>query len=305
MFKSSVFLPASQIGHGIYQVRLAACAVAVAFALSAQTLEVNGQWLAPRPSRKAGPLPAVNSGGQQEDYIKPSRPTEAEPAEIQKMGVLQLEFGLDAPFDAEEFRNQQTTPLRLRFAATSRLLLAVQLEPVKSQVDRTGRRMTGVGDLELGSQVVVFKHTDKVPAFAFAYYTKLPTASEEKGLGSGRTDHRAVLLVSKKLGGLDMDFNAAYLNVGRKDSGRRADGGLFALSGAHKFGEHFGVSGEIAGQSLEYFLPRGLYPFAAVTYLVNRRLRFDTGVRFGIGAEAPKVAIVAGFTVGIANLYGK
>jgi hypothetical protein len=61
---------------------------------------------------------AMSSGGQQkDDFIKPSRPTEAEPADIQKAGVLQLEFGVDAPFDAEEFRNQQTTPLRLRFDA--------------------------------------------------------------------------------------------------------------------------------------------------------------------------------------------
>jgi hypothetical protein len=62
------------------------------------------------------------------------------------------------------------------------------------------------------------------------------------------------------------------------------------------------VAGELSGQSLEYFLPRGIYPFAAVTYQVNRRLRLDTGVRFGIGAEAPRASLVAGFTLGVADL---
>lgn len=61
-----------------------------------------------RPLREPIQSPAVNSGGQQkDDFIKPSRPTVADPADIQKAGVLQLEFGLDASFDAEEFRSRR------------------------------------------------------------------------------------------------------------------------------------------------------------------------------------------------------
>ena len=279
---------------------------AVALARFAQAVPASAQDLASWPLREPIQSPAVNSGGQQkDDFIKPSRPTVADPADIQKAGVLQLEFGLDASFDAEEFRNQQTTPLRLRFAAASRLLLGFQIEAVKSQVDPTGKRMTGVGDTELNLQVVALKQTDNRPTIAFAYFSKFPTASEKKGLGSGRAGHRVALLIGKKVHGIDLDFNAAYLNVGRKDSDRRADGGLFALALSHNFSDHFGVIGEIAGQSLEYTLPRGLYPFGAVTYQVNRRLRFDAGIRFGVAGEAPRVSVVAGFTVGIADLYDK
>ena len=291
---------------------------ALAAACLGRAVATNAQPLLPSPVGPIGPIgptgpigktvpPFITRTGnqQKDDFIKPSRPTEAEPADIQKVGVLQLEFGLDASFDAEEFRNQQTTPLRLRFAAARRLLLAFQIEVVKSQVDPTGRRMTGVGDVEPGLQVVTFIETDRRPAIAFAYFSKLPSASVEKGLGSGRTDHRAVLLVSKNLGGFNLDFNAAYLNVGRKDNARRADGGLGAIALSYKFGSHFGVAAELAGQSLEYTLPRGLYPLGAVTYKVNRRLRFDAGLRFGVGAEAPRVSVVAGFTVGVDDLYGK
>jgi hypothetical protein len=278
------------------------------FALPAfvHCVKANPRLLLPLSLEKSSPSFAQHASGQRnDDFIKSSRPTVAEPAEIQKVGVLQLEFGLDAGFDAKEFRNQQTTPLSLRFAAASRLLLAVQIEAVKSQVDPIRKRMTGVGDTELRFQVVSFKKTGNRPAIAFAYHTKLPTASEKKGLGSGRTDHNVLLLTSKRLYGFNLDFNATYLNVGRKDSNRRADGGLFALSLSHKVGGGFGVIGELAGQSLEYFLPRGLYPFGAVTYQVNRRLRLDAGLRFGVGADAPRVSVVAGFTVGIANLYDK
>jgi len=276
---------------------------AFTFTLISQTVPANAQHLASGRLDESSPQFAVSANRQQKDsFIVPSRPTVSEPADIQRVGVLQLEFGLDAEFDAKEFRNQQTTPLDLRFAALSRLLLDFQLEVVKSQVDRTNERMTGVGDAIIGLQVVAFKRTG-YPTFAFAYHSKLPNASKEKELGSGRVDHEALLLISDQLGGINLNINAAYLNVGRKDSGRRADGGLFSIALSHRFENHFGVFGELAGQSLELSLPRGVYPLGGVTYRVNPRLRFDAGLRFGIGAEAPQVSVVAGFVFGIADLY--
>ena len=277
---------------------------AFAFARFSQTVPVNAQHSASwRLGKSSSPPLVLSANRQQKDnFIEPSRPTVSEPADIQRVGVLQLEFGLDAEFDAKEFRNQQTTPLELRFAALSRLLLDFQLEAVKSQVDRTGRRMTGVGDAIVGLQVVAFKKTG-YPTFAFAYHSKLPTASKEKELGNGRVDHKAVLLISHQLGGLNLNINAAHLNVARKDSGRRADGGLLSIALSHRFENQFGLYGELAGQSLEYSLPRGVYPLGGVTYWVNPRLRFDAGLRFGIGAEAPRVSVVAGFVFGIADLY--
>jgi hypothetical protein len=276
---------------------------AFSFTLFSQTVPANAQPLASGRLDESSPQVAVSANRQQKDsFIVPSRPTVSEPADIQRVGVLQLEFGLEAEFDAKEFRNQQTTPLELRFAALSRLLLSFLLETVKSQVDRTDGRMTGVGDAIVGLQGVAFKRTG-YPTFAFAYHSKLPTASKEKELGNGRVDHKAVLLISNQLGGLTLNINAAYLNVGRKDSGRRADGGLFSIALSHRFENHFGVFGELSGQSLEYTLPRGIYPLGGVTYRVNPRLRFDAGLRFGIGAEAPRVSVVAGFVFGIADLY--
>jgi hypothetical protein len=276
---------------------------AFAYTLFSQTVPANAQHLASGRLDESSPQLAGSANRQQKDsFIVPSRPTVSEPAEIQRVGVLQLEFGPDAEFDAKEFRNQQTTLLELRFAALSRLLLDFQLETVKSQVDRTEGRMTGVGDAIIGLQVVAFKRTG-YPTFAFAYLSKLPTASKEKNLGNGRVDHKAVLLINDRIGDFDLSVNVAYLNVGRKDSGRRADGGLFAVALAHTFENHFGLVGELAGQSLEFTLPRGVYPFGGVTYQVNRRLRLDAGLRFGVGAEAPRVSVVAGVVFGIADLY--
>jgi hypothetical protein len=274
--------------------------------LSAAAISHAQQALIPAGGRPPSPAAVIQpSSGQEEDYIKPSRPGVAVPAEIQKSGVLQVEFGYDANLRAGEFCDQQAAPLTIRFAASSRLLLALDFETVKSEADQEGRRETGVGDTRVGAQWVALKDNKNHPALAFAYYLKLPSASREKGLGTGRIDHKVVLLLSKGFGKAELEINAAYLNVGREDSDRRASGGQGAISFSYEFENNLGIEGELSGQSLDDVQPRGIFALGALTYKVGKRIRFDTGVRFGLNPEAPRVGVFAGVTIGVANIFGK
>jgi hypothetical protein len=242
---------------------------------------------------------------EDEDYIKPSRPSVSNPAEIQKAGVLQLEYGYDANFRAAEFRTQQAATLTLRFAASSRLLLETDIDTVMSEADETGTRMTGVGDTRIGFQVVALKDTERHPALAFAYYVKLPSASKEKMLGTGRFDHKFLALISKKFGSVDMDLNGALLIVGREDASGWITGGQGALSFSGEFENGVGLEGELSGQTKDDVQPKGLYALGAVTYKVNRRFTLDSGMRFGLTQASPRVGVFAGLTVGVADLYRK
>lgn len=243
---------------------------------------------------------------QEEDEIKPSRPSVADPAEIQKPGVLQLELGYDANLRSRELRDDQTVPVALRFAAAKRLLLEVQLDAVKSERDaQGGPRMTGVGDTRLGFQIVALEEAAEHPAVAFAYHVKLPTADEREGLGTGRFDHRFTGLLSKKVGATDIDFNVSYLLVGKEGAGGWEHGGAGALSFSREFENSFGVEGELSGQSHDDAQPRGLFALGALTYKAGPRLQLDAGLRFGLNPEAPRVGLFAGLTVGLGNLYGK
>jgi hypothetical protein len=255
------------------------------------------------PAVKAQQTPA-----DEDDFIKPTRPGIANPAEIQKPGVLQIEFGYDGNFRAAEFRREQTAPLGFRFAAASRLLLELDIDVVKSQTrEEFGLRetRTGVGDTRLGVQFVALKDKPKRPALAFAYYVKLPTASRDKELGTGRFDHRVTALVSKKFGKTDLDINASYLHVGREDGSRRADGAQLAVSLSREFENKFGVEAELSGQSLDDVQPKGAFLLGALTYKLNPRLRFDAGMRFGINSDAPRFGVFAGFTFGAIDFYRK
>jgi len=46
-----------------------------------------------------------------------------------------------------------------------------------------------------------------------------------------------------------------------------------------------------------------LYALGALTYKVNRRFRLDSGMRFGLTDDSPRVGVFAGITVGVADLY--
>ena len=242
---------------------------------------------------------------EEEEFIEPSRPTIANSAEFQKPGVLQIEYGYDGNFRSDEFRSQQTAPLTLRFAVSERVLLDFNLATVISEVDEMRERKTGVGDTRVGIQVLALKDTERHPAVAFAYYVKLPSASSEKELGTGRTDHRVVALFSKKIGETDFDLNFAYLNVGREFGDKRASGGQAAFAVSHEFKNKFGLIGEIAGQSEDDVQPKGVFAHGALTYKGNKRVQFDAGMRFGLNREAPRVGIFAGVTVGVADFFKK
>ena len=242
---------------------------------------------------------------EEEEEIKPSRPGVANPAEIPEPGVLQLEFGYDSNFRARDVRAQHTLPVTLRYSAAKRLLLHLDFDAVRSMTDEpTRERATGFGDTRVGFQVVALEEAAGRPALAFAYYAKLPTAEEAQGLGTGRFDHKLVGLLSKKLGETDVDFNVAYLLVGREDGPGWEQGGQAAVSVSHDFKNHFGFEAELSGQNLDDVQPRGLFALGALRYTAGPRLAFDAGARFGLNPEAPRVGLFAGMTVGVTRPSG-
>lgn len=251
------------------------------------------------PARRGAAPPEAEG----EEFIKPSRPGVAMSAEFQKPGVLQVEFGYDGNFRAEESRAEHALPLTLRFAATKRVLLEADLDTYKSETDEgTRERRSGVGDARLGLQLVALEDRPARPALAFAYFVKIPSASEEKDLGTGRFDHKLVGILSKQFGRTDLDFNVSYLLVGAEGGGWE-HGGQGALAVTHEFENDFGFVAELAGQSHDDVQPRGLFALGALTYKVNSRLAFDAGLRFGLNPSAPRVGAFAGLTVGVGDFY--
>jgi hypothetical protein len=250
-----------------------------------------------------------SSAEEDGNFIKPTRPGVTNPAEIQTPGVLQVEYGIDASFNADDYSRDRRFPLSLRFAADKRLQLQLDWDTAIEQKQPDNKIVTGIGDVRLGFQVVALEDTEKHPALAFAYNVKLPTANADKELGTNRTDHRLTVLLSKEIGKNDFDFNVAYLNNGREESellagkSSRLSGVFGSAEVTHKFNQKLGVEGELSGSTADDFLPHGAYALGAVLYRLNKRVQLDGGARFGLTAETQRVGIFAGVTIGVGSFY--
>ncbi len=238
-------------------------------------------------------------------FIAPQRPTVSNSAEFQRPGVLQLEYGYDSNFNADGTPSQQFVPLALRFAVNPRILVEFDNTNFLTQTSPDGTRQTGVGDTNLGVQYVIHHQTDTTPGVAASYYIKIPTASSSKGLGTGRVDHTFTGLVSKNVGSVTIDFNAAYLLAGRTSRDGYASSGQAALAFSRGVSKNFGVTAEISGFSRNDNSPGAIFGLVGGSYLVNRRFSLYSGVRFGLTPEAPRIGVLAGMTVGVADLYRK
>ena len=236
------------------------------------------------------------------DFIVPARPTVSNPAEFQRPGVLQLEIGYNSNFRAPGVHLQQDMPLALRFAVSRRLLLEFDGDSPSSQ-SAAGMRTTGAGDSQLGIQVVLQHEKESRPGFSLAYYVKLPTADSVKGLGSGRLDHNFIALVSKKIAGTTLDFNAIYLVSGRTTDNGHASSGQAAVAASHNVTKRVGIQGELSGYSRNDAQPGAMFALSAVSYQINRRVVLDSGLRFGLTHDAPRNGFFAGLTVGVCDLY--
>jgi hypothetical protein len=79
----------------------------------------------------------------------------------------------------------------------ARLAGILAVDPISSSVDDSGNRHTGLGDLWLRGVVTGWVETARRPRIDFQYGVKIPTASADDGLGSGKIDQRFVGALDK------------------------------------------------------------------------------------------------------------
>jgi len=77
---------------------------------------------------------------------------------------------------------------------------------------------SGLGDLVVGAKWAFFSETNGLPAQAFSFSVKFPTADDDKGLGSGKIDYDLTWIASKMLTEtVGFHVNAGYTWVGEPD----------------------------------------------------------------------------------------
>lgn len=230
----------------------------------------------------------------------PNRPTVSNPAHVTQFGVLELEYGLDRMWPEEGVRQAQANGL-LKFGLLCDVELRWNTTSFFSQTDTTGTHTT-FGDNWVGTEIRVHRQTTWLPTMALSYSFKIPSASTEDGLGSGRVDHSFTFGASESVAHFTIDFNFTQFLIGKP--GGFDQNQQMALAFSHSIYKKLLFAGEFYGQTqLNESAPGFASSLWALTYTVSPRFVIDAGFEAGLTAGGPHRHAFGGITYSIANLY--
>jgi hypothetical protein len=273
--------------------------IAIALVLVSCPRKLQAQWMGRQtgcyaPSIEAKPYPPLAAN--------PNRPTVANPADITQYGVLELEYGWDRTSLGAGARLTDLTGL-LKFGLLCDIELRWNTTSILAQNSQAGGQ-TGIGDNWFGPQVRFYRQTKHVPSLAISYAVKAPTASTQKGLGSGRVDHSITFLASKDIWGTHFDFNTTYFLIGRTPGSGFDSNYQFNLALSHPLKGRLAFTGEFYGNTeLNAQNPGFASTLWALTFALKPRLVLDGGIDVGLTHGAPQKRFYVGLTYSIANLY--
>jgi hypothetical protein len=220
----------------------------------------------------------------------PNRPSLSNGAATTQLGALELEYGFNhtAQDGGSHTRDFGTS---LRYGLTRRADLFWNFSEYQSSIDQ-GVRLNGTGDNWLGGRYRFLDQSKSRPAMAVLYLCKVPTASPSKGLGSGYADHQFVLILSKDLGPIHIDFNQFALVSGTSHGHDLTGVASFSTSGPiyKKLGWNVETYGGRNG-SLHF-----ASQMTALTLAVRPRLVLDAEIDNGLTPGSPHSRLAAGFT---------
>ena len=138
----------------------------------------------------------------------------------------QFEFELGSVYEHDPVCDAWEFPFGLTAGIFPQLEAGVGFGGLVEERTELGERdhESGIGDLTVGTKWQFLKETGWLPRQALAAAVKFPTADDDKGLGSGKTDYDLTWIASKKLGEkTGVHVNAGYTWVGEPSGEDVAD----------------------------------------------------------------------------------
>lgn len=232
----------------------------------------------------------------------PNRPTVSNPAHVTQYGVLELEYGWDHFWPDEGIRQTSLGGL-LKFGMLCDIELRWNTTSFLAQTDASGTHRT-FGDNWLGTEIRFHRQTQRLPTMAFSYAFKIPSASTENGLGTGRVDHSFTLGASESIAHFNLDFNFTQFVIGRPTASGFDENQQLALAVSHVIHGGLQFAGEFYGETqLNQTTAGFVSSLWALTYTVVPRLVIDGGFETGLTSGGPHRHVFVGATYSIANLY--
>lgn len=174
--------------------------------------------------------------------------------------------------------------------------------PLSGLLDVTGDHTHDVSDLVVATKIRLLGESDRHPAFAIRFATKLPNTSNESGLGLDTTDFFASVLAAKNVQSVRVVGNLGLGILGDPTSGNRQNDVLtYGLSFARAMTSRAEVVGEVNGRA--NMRSAGAFPGteSRSTLRLGGRYtvgsaRVDGGVMVGLTSDGPTIGATAGLT---------
>jgi len=232
----------------------------------------------------------------------PNRPTVSNPAHVTQYGVLELEYGWDQYWLEGDIRQASMTGL-LKFGILCDIELRWTTTPFLSQTDSEGTHRT-FGDNWLGTEIRLHRQTTALPTLAFSYALKLPSATTENGLGTGKVDYSFTFAASEQIWHSNLDVNLTHYLIGRPELSGFDQNQQVAIAFSRPIHGRLQFAGEIYGNTrLNGLTPGFVSSLWALSYALSPRLVIDGGFEVGLTNGGPHHHVFAGFTYSIAQLY--
>lgn len=219
------------------------------------------------------------------------RPLVTDDAYPVELGSVEVEFGIELETTTQSY--SLTAPLSFGFGVTDWLELAIKPSVLyQDDQDASPRRVAGIGDLGLEAKArLPFKPFDL--DLALVPSLKIPTADEDRGLGTGKVDGGAVFVISKEFTDTrKLHFNVGYTAVGKTSDVDLQDQLFFGLAGETSIPglaeERLQVVAEVFGTTAEEEGgPGDIQGHLGVRYLALESLILDAAIGRSFTANPP------------------
>jgi len=222
------------------------------------------------------------------------RPLSTDDAWTVEKGQFQLETGFDLA--RQDNHDREISPsLTLSYGLLENMDIGVGSSYLFVR-PKGGENENGLGDTEIKLKYRLLGKKIWMPAFAIAGKVKIPTASESRGLGSGKADFGLNAVFTKEL---SKSF-VLHLNLGYSFIGEHGADNEMNYSGAAQFilSDKWGLVGEIVGVNNFNGHKRDdpISGLIGTYYLITENIIWDAGIEIGMNKAAPDYRLTTGLT---------
>jgi hypothetical protein len=239
-----------------------------------------------------------------QDAIAPDRPDVTNGTHIVDIGLLQIEIG-GLFTRAAPHQHAFGSPFTARVGLTDWLEVRFGTDGLLTQTDGF-THITGIGNMQLGAKLRLWADPGGAPVLSILPTVNVPTASVEKGLGSGSADYTLAMLTGTDIGRHGhVDVNYGIGSIGVADGEPHFIQHLVSLSASaaasdnwNPYVEAFWFSREEADGGAVTAIDAG------AIYQIGARYALDGGVQIGVSHNAPAIAAFGGVSLIVGNVLG-